>query len=63
MNIKNERCSPLEMRKNLSTVYNFEKAGIDFVAMPVLNEEDKKVLTAELLARLDVIASAGEVGK
>lgn len=32
-----ERCSPVEMRKNLETVEAFKRAGLDFVAIPVIN--------------------------
>ena len=36
-----EKCSPVEMRKNLLIVDELRKAGIDFVAVPVINEAQK----------------------
>lgn len=39
-----ERCSPIEMRKNLQVVEQFKKAGIDFVAIPALNKTHKNEL-------------------
>ena len=39
-----ERCSPVEMRKNLQVVDQFRKAGIDFVAIPVMDDEHKAEL-------------------
>lgn len=35
-----ERCSPVEMRKSLEVVESFKNAGIRFVAIPVLNDDD-----------------------
>ncbi len=39
------KCHPVEMRKNLLLVNTFKEVGLDFVAIPVLNDEHK----AELL--------------
>ena len=39
-----EKCSPVEMRKNLLIVDRLREAGIDFVAVPVINEDQKKQL-------------------
>ncbi len=58
--INTNRCSPVEMRKNLVAVDGFKKAGIDFIPMPVLNEEDKKVLLVMMSDRLDKIEKASE---
>lgn len=35
------KCNPVEMRKNLKIVNHFSKCGIDFVAVPVRNEDHK----------------------
>ena len=35
------QCSPVEMRKNLAVVEQFRKIGIDFVAIPVKNDDHK----------------------
>ena len=39
-----ERCSPVEMRKNLTVVEQFKKYGIDFVAVPVRDQDHKNEL-------------------
>jgi len=39
-----DKCSPVEMRKNLCLVDEFVKAGIDFVAIPALSDSDKAAL-------------------
>jgi len=49
------RCSPVDMRKNLEIVNHFKDAGIDFVAMPALNEEDKRKILSIMIAKLEVI--------
>ncbi len=38
------RCSPVEMRKNLQVVEAFEKLGIDFVVIPAKDESHKEEL-------------------
>lgn len=38
------QCSPVEMRKNLEIVDQFRKIGLDFVAVPALNQEHKERL-------------------
>lgn len=40
------KCSPVEMRKNLETVEQFKKNGIDFVVIPVKSETHKIELIA-----------------
>jgi hypothetical protein len=35
------KCSPVEMRKNLEVVEQFKRIGIDFVAIPVKNSDHK----------------------
>lgn len=39
-----DRCSPVEMRKNLEIVERFKKAGIDFVAIAVSSVAGKDEL-------------------
>lgn len=39
-----EKCSPIEMRKNLIAVEQFKKYGIDFVAVPVRDKNHKILL-------------------
>lgn len=41
-----DRCSPVEMRKNLVVVEQFKKYGIDFVAVPVRSQDHKNELIA-----------------
>lgn len=56
MAIEINRCSPVEMRKNLIIVEQFKKAGMDFVPIAVLNENHKKELIAQGSAVLDVMS-------
>jgi len=46
------RCSPVEMRKNLELVQTLKFSGIDFVAVPVLSESQKDELLALVSKRL-----------
>lgn len=39
-----DKCSPIEMRKNLEAVDTFRKAGIDFVPVPVRDGAHKDEL-------------------
>jgi len=41
-----EKCSPVEMRKNLEVVEQFKRAGIDFVAIPVRDSARKDEMIA-----------------
>ena len=43
---KLERCSPVEMRKNLETVEILKGYGIDFVPVPVRDQDHKNELLA-----------------
>lgn len=49
------RASPVELRKAINMAQAFVQGGIDFVAIPVLNDEDKARLVADLTRRLDAI--------
>ena len=42
-----DRCSPVEMRKNLSVVESYRSLGIDFIAVPVRDDDHKNKLLAE----------------
>ena len=55
-----EKCSPLEMRKNLETVEQYKKAGIDFVVVPVLSENDKNKVLLLASQRLDTLIELSE---
>ena len=41
-----KKCDPMEMRKNLEVVEVLKNAGIDFVPIPVKNQEHKEELVA-----------------
>jgi len=54
-----ERCSPVEMRKNLEVVDELRKAGIDFVPIPVRDQDHKNELIAlgnEVLSKMAINA-------
>lgn len=60
------KCSPVEMRKNLEIVNALSSAGMDFVAIPVIDNEHKQQLlsfmestlkTLELKAKLEEVNS------
>ena len=42
-----DRCSPVEMRKNLEAVEQFRRIGLDFVAIPVKSDIHKNELLAQ----------------
>lgn len=54
------RASPSDLRKAMESANVFLKAGVMFVAMPVLNEADLQQLREESLRRLDALADAAE---
>lgn len=54
------KCSPVEMRKNLDVVEQFKLAGIDFVPMPVKDELHKANLVFQADAILDGLANDAE---
>lgn len=55
-----ERCSPVEMRKNLEIVNQMKLAGIDFVAIPVCNSEEKTQYLEIMQNQLDKILAECE---
>jgi hypothetical protein len=50
-----KKTSPVEMRKALTLVEAFKKAGILFVPVPVMSENDLVALTDQVSLRLDII--------
>lgn len=61
MEIKMEKCSPVEMRKNLEIATMFKNAAIDFVAMPAKNQEHKNQLLEQLDKTLGEISLQAEI--
>ena len=54
------KCSTLKMRSALDMAKTLSDAGIEFVAMPVLNEVHKKQLLTDAMANLDTLADEYE---
>ena len=54
------KCNPVEMRKDLDMVKALSDAGIEFVAVPVLNEAHKKQLLIDAMANLDTLGDEYE---
>ena len=54
------RCSPVTMRKALVIVNELKAQGIEFVALPVVSNDDREYLTGELQRRLDVLIEESE---
>lgn len=57
------KCSPVEMRKNLEVVQQFSKHGIDFVAVPVRDQDHKNELISLGANILEDFAKAAEDNK
>lgn len=55
-----DRCSPVEMRKNLIVVEQFKKHGIDFVAVPVRDDDHKNELISLCNDVLEEMSSISE---
>lgn len=55
-----EKCSPVEIRKNLESVKAFEDAGIDFVAVPAKNQSHKNSLHVYVGKILNELIEEGE---
>ena len=47
-----QRATPVQIRQSLEVVETLKKAGIRFVPIPVLNEEDFQTLISDLQYRL-----------
>lgn len=58
--INTTRCSPVEMRTSLEVVAALKDAGIEFVALPVLNDGDRQWLRGMLAARLEMMVNKAE---
>jgi len=54
------RCSPVEMRKNLEVVEHFKNNGINFVAVPVLHELHKISLVEQAESILNELFKQAE---
>ena len=54
------RAHPVDMRKALEMVEAHKRAGILFVPMPVLNQEDHLAQIAEARRRLDLLQHEAE---
>ena len=42
------KANPVDVRKTMLVVDSMEEAGMDFVPIPILNDEHKAMLVAEL---------------
>ena len=49
------RASPVDLRIALEMAHSLAKAGVDFVTIPVLSNEDKAILVRDAYMRLDQI--------
>jgi hypothetical protein len=49
------KATAVQMRKALEAVNAFKQAGIEFIPVPVLNDEDRAKLTEDVFRRLSVI--------
>ena len=56
-----EKCSPIELRKNLLVVKQLSNLGLDFVSIPVKNLEHKLELTNQLNSALEEITAEIEL--
>ena len=54
------KCEPAVMRKNLIIVNELKSAGVDFVAIPVLNKAHKKELIAQCDKALDDLLTSAQ---
>lgn len=55
------KCSPVEMRKNLEMVRAFKEVGIDFVAVPVFSETQKHEMLLLASGRLDSLENTTDI--
>ncbi len=55
-----EKANHVAMRKTLEVVEEFKDAGILFVPIPVINNEDGNALVVESLRRLDLFVKDAE---
>lgn len=57
------RASPVDLRAALEIANALMKAGIDFVPIPVLSDEDKAILARDVQIRLEQIEKETSNGK
>ena len=50
-----ERCTPTQMRQSLELAHSLKNAGIRFVPIPVMNEDEHRLYMKLLHARLENI--------
>ena len=55
------RASSVDIRNALAVVNTLVNAGIDFVPVPVLSDEDKAILVRDVQMRLSQIENESEV--
>ena len=55
------RASSVDLRNALAVVNTLVNAGIDFVPVPVLSDEDKAILVRDVQMRLSQIENESEV--
>ena len=55
-----ERAKPVDMRKALQAADALKQAGVLFVPMPVLNEEDHEMLISKSQRRLKAMIELAE---
>lgn len=59
-----ERASPVQLRKALAFAHELSKMGINFVPMPVINEEEKVAMVEQAMSKLDELERlAGDTTK
>ncbi len=55
-----EKANIIDIRKALALADEYKKAGVFFMPMPILNEEDKEILCKEVVRRLEILAQSAE---
>ena len=58
--INTKRCTPVQMRKALEMVEALKQSGVEFIPVPVLNDEDRAKLINIANTRLGNIAAQAE---
>ena len=61
MSDMNNKCNPVDMRKNLEVVETLKAAGIDFVCIPVTG--NKEALIKQMHTALDLLIFEGIDGE
>lgn len=57
------KASPVDIRRSLEIVDSMEKAGINFVPIPIMNDRDHESLNRILNRRLDRMLKKVEVSQ